>query len=328
MIFLETDLTIPGVDAATFPNVRYCLPINFWPENDTRLQKNIRDTLEANPQDDIAVCFDSHLFERHFSQAIPANTTAPYIAPEKCADNYERAISGLGVELHADCLRQLRKLKRGLDSKHVKWLYCRPEVGLWYQGSDPQENERWMRVREHLTLRGIGKADWGKDQWTRLTYLAFNGFLRQVLHFLGWLDPVGRDDLVYWFSNAHGDELGCHVDDWGNRVPPVHLEPEQLPNLYVFPPEQADMQLARAVNFARHKRNAVVHLRICPIPDGNGGQSTINPSDVLRRAKAVLAAGGNVALFVGDPSLPQGSSWFPPDGSTGAAILDFCKECR
>lgn len=328
MIFIETDLTIPGVDAATFPRVRYCQPINFWPENDGRLVTNLRAILDANPQEDIAVCFDSHLFERHFSQAIPPNTEATYLTPEKCADNYERAVSGLGVDLHADLLRQLRRVKKMLDHKHVRWVYCRPESGLWYQGSDSTEAERWQHVRETIVLRGVASPSWGKAEWHRFTYRAYNGFLRQVLTFLGWLDPTGPDDLVYWFANAHDDELGVHLDDWGNKVPPVYLEPEQWPDLYVYPPEVADTQLARAVNFARYKRGAVVHLRICPIPDGKGGQSTINPDDVLKRGKAVLAAGGNVTMFVGDPELPQGASWFPPDGSVGAAVLDFCKECR
>lgn len=328
MIFCETDSPIPGLNVADFPRVRQLLPINFWPENDGRLVKNLHAIQDANPQDDIAVCFDSHLFERHFSQSIVPNTEAPYLSVEKCADNYERAISGLGVDLHTDCLRQLRRVKKALDHKHVKWLYCRPEIGLWYQGSNPEEAERWQHVRETLILRGIGSQAWGKDDWHRLTHLAFNGFLRQVLNFLGWMDPLGNDDLVYWFSNAHGDELGCHVDDWGNRVPPVHMEPEQLPNLYVFPPEQADTQLARAVNFARYRRGAVVHLRICMIPDGQGGMSKIAPKDVIKRAKAVLAAGGNVALFCGEPSVPQGESFFPPDGSVGAAVVELCKECR
>ncbi len=323
MIFLETDLPISGVTTADFPNVRYALPVNFWPENEDRLILNLQTIIRANPQDDVCVTLDSHLFERHFSQAVPANTEAPYITTEEAADNFERAVSGLGVNLHKDTLRQLRRVKKALDNKEVKWVYCRPEGGLWYEGDKPDEAERWQRVRALLVARGAAYANWGKDDWHRFTHRAYNGFLRQVLHFLEWLEPLGRE-CAYWFSNAHGDELGIHLDDWGNRVPPVNLEPEQWPNLYVYLPETADTQLARAVNFARHAPNAVVHLRIGPFVAGQ----KVDVTDCIERARAVIRARGHVMLFVGDPTIPQGASWFPPDGSVGAAVKEFCERLK
>lgn len=327
MIFPETDSPIPGLTTAEYPHVRYAMPVNFWPNNEDRLLLNVRAILDTSPQEDIAVTLDSHLFERHFSQAIPPNTDGPYLDAQACADNYDRAVSGLGVNLHADCLRQLRRLRKALGHKSVQWVYCRPESGLWYQGSDKDEADRWEEVRTILIARGIAHVEWGKAEWHRFTYRAYNGFLRQVLAYLDWLQPLGPD-LNYWFANGHGDELGVHIDDWGNKVPPITMEPEQWADLYVYPPENGDTQLARAVNFARHARNAVVHLRMGPIPDGKGGRSVISPSDVIARGQAVLRAGGHVMMFCGDPSEPQGSSWFPPDGSVGAAVVEFCKECR